>query len=293
MKYTLELIRLIAVILITFTHTKHNFTDGIAFTILEEIPKYGTLILSLISGFLWQTVSRHQNDLFTKKVKSLLIPYLIANLAVLIPVLVLFFVFQYDILNRLSFDYTLISEGIFALNTPPVNPPTYFVRDIFIIFVLIEFALNKNFKMLFILIPVAIFGQLLLRFDILGLFLAGALTPFLLKNIKKTIILSSIVPISVAIFLWLPEYFKYPVVFFSFILVVNIDIKFIKTGNYTYLLHLYHSPVMVASFPIISKFVPSPYPNLLIQLALAFLSAFLLTLLTRKIKPLRILNGGR
>jgi len=294
MKYSIELVRLTAVVLITFTHTQHHFTEGTTHFILEEIPKYGTLLLSLISGFLWQTISRLQPKLFQRKIKSLVIPYLIANLIVLIPVAITFFAFDYNFLNRLDFDYTLITDGVFALNKAPINPPTYFIRDIFMVFVFLELLLNKNFRMLLILIPFAVFGKIFLRVDIVVLFLLGAFSPFIFQKIKKKYwILSAQVLLSAGLFFIFPDYFKYGIAFLIFLFVINIDIKFIKTGNYTYLLHLYHSPVMVATFPVINHFVKSPYPNVILQLSFAFASALILTYVLQKIPLLRFLSGGR
>ena len=69
MKPSIELIRLIAVILIVFTHTKNELEYGIAYVIVEQIPPYGTAILSIISGYLYFEVSRHKQNLFFKKIK--------------------------------------------------------------------------------------------------------------------------------------------------------------------------------------------------------------------------------
>ena len=49
MKGSFEFARLICVLLLIFTHTRHNYSEGLAYLILEEVPKVGTLILSLIS----------------------------------------------------------------------------------------------------------------------------------------------------------------------------------------------------------------------------------------------------
>ena len=72
MKPGIELVRLIAVILITFTHTRNNLESGFTYFIVEELPKYGTAILSIISGYLYYTISRHKAGLFDKKIKSFL-----------------------------------------------------------------------------------------------------------------------------------------------------------------------------------------------------------------------------
>lgn len=51
--YSIEVIRLLAVVLITFTHTRHNLESGPWCVLLEEVPKYGTLMLSIVSGYLY------------------------------------------------------------------------------------------------------------------------------------------------------------------------------------------------------------------------------------------------
>ena len=77
MKSGIELMRLIAVILITFTHTRNELSEGYLYFLVETLPTYGTAILSIISGYLFYTVSRKNENLFNKKIKSLAIPYLI------------------------------------------------------------------------------------------------------------------------------------------------------------------------------------------------------------------------
>ena len=145
MKPGIELVRLIAVILITFTHTRNNLESGFTYFIVEELPKYGTAILSIISGYLYYTISRHKTGLFDKKIKSLVIPYLIANFSILFLVLIFNYGFGYNPLNRLSYDWSIVLEGLFSLNSPPINPPTYFIRDIFILFLdTIYFPTNIN-----------------------------------------------------------------------------------------------------------------------------------------------------
>lgn len=116
--------RLVAVILIVFTHTRNDLTNGISFFIIEKIPTFGTAILSIVSGYLYFEISRLKPNLFLNKIKSLAIPYLIANVLILSMVLFFKYVLGYDSLNRLPYDYTLLTEGIFALNSVPINPPT-------------------------------------------------------------------------------------------------------------------------------------------------------------------------
>ena len=290
MKYSIELIRLVAVILIIFTHTKHELTDGIFYFFIEEIPKYGTVILSIISGYLYWKISKNKKSLFSKKIKSLLIPYVIANITILIPVIIANY-FGYNFLNRLTYDFSLISEGLLSINSPPINPPTYFVRDIFIVFVLIELIFGKNLKMLLIIIPLLVFGKLMLRYDILILFITGI---FIAEfKINKYIYLIVSFFISIISFLYFNQFSKYFVSIFIFVLLIDTKIIFFKTGAYSYLLHLYHAPIIVLFYPIISFFVKNAYLNIILQILLAIIFTSLLFLLTRKFNILKILSGGR
>ena len=298
MKYSIELIRLLAVILITFTHTRHSITpeSSITYFFVEELPTIGTVLLSVVSGYLYRKVSFDKPKLFFNKVKTLLIPFLIANLVVLGLVLVANYVFNINFLNRLTFDISLLTEGILALNSPPINPPTYFIRDIFVIFVLIEFIRNRNLYMLLIIIPLLVFGKLLLRYDILLLFLLGMtianyeafLTPLKTKRIICVVLfLVSLVMIFQTDVTW----YKYPVALLIFVLVINWKVKFYNVGSYSYLLHLYHSPVIVATYPVIEKFIEDDFIRVLIQVVISFIAVYGLYLITRKITSLRILCG--
>jgi hypothetical protein len=293
MKYSIELIRLLAVILITFTHTRHSITpeSSLTYFIVEELPTIGTVLLSIVSGYLYRKVSFDKPRIFFNKVKTLLIPFLIANLVVLTLVLVANYV-----LNRLTFDISLFTEGILALNSPPINPPTYFIRDIFVIFVLIEFIRNRNLYMLLIIIPLLVFGKLLLRYDILLLFLLGMtianydafLTPLKTKRIICVVLfLVSLVMIFQTDVTW----YKYPVALLIFVLVINWKVKFYNVGSYSYLLHLYHSPIIVATYPVIEKLNGNDFIRVLIQVMVSFMAVYVLYLITRKITSLRILCG--
>jgi hypothetical protein len=298
MKYSIELIRLLAVILITFTHTRHSITpeSSLTYFIVEELPTIGTVLLSIVSGYLYRKVSFDKPRIFFNKVKTLLIPFLIANLVVLTLVLVANYVFDINFLNRLTFDISLFTEGILALNSPPINPPTYFIRDIFVIFVLIEFIRNRNLYMLLIIIPLLVFGKLLLRYDILLLFLLGMtianydafLTPLKTKRIICVVLfLVSLVMIFQTDVTW----YKYPVALLIFVLVINWKVKFYNVGSYSYLLHLYHSPIIVATYPVIEKLNGNDFIRVLIQVMVSFMAVYVLYLITRKITSLRILCG--
>lgn len=292
MKPSIELIRLVAVILITFTHTRNDLQSGYIFFAVEKLPTFGTAILSIVSGYLYYSISL-KKKIFIKKIKTLLIPYLIANISVLIIVLSTISLLDYNPLNRLSLDSSLILEGIFSLNSPPINPPTYFIRDIFIIFSVISLISNKELKSLFILIPVILFGTLLLRLDIAALFITGLLFGHFKKSINKNLLISITFLVLILISFFLPDYLKFPISFLIFILVIDLEFNFYNTGRYSYLLHLYHSPIMVISYPFLNSFTQNMLLIVFLQILIAISFSFLLFILTTKVKRLRILSGGR
>ncbi len=293
MKYNIEFIRLLAVVLITFTHTRHHIEEGFTYYLIEVVPTYGTLFLSLISGYLFFKNSRTNPQLFANKFKSLAIPYLIANLMVLLPVLVLKMC-GIDVLNRLTFDYTLITEGIFSLNSPPINPPTYFIRDLFMIFLFIDLLMNRNYKLLLIIIPYATFGQIMLRYDILALFTIGALyARYKEYFLKKMLVPIALTGLSVLSFFYFPDYQRYVITTLLFIFLIDIEMMFINVGGFTYLLHLYHSPIIVITFPLLNKFIENEIWSVICQISLAVLGAFILFRFTRQFKQLKIASGGR
>ena len=293
MKPGIELVRLIAVILITFTHTRNNLESGFTYFIVEELPKYGTAILSIISGYLYYTISRHKTGLFDKKIKSLVIPYLIANFSILFLVLIFNYGFGYNPLNRLSYDWSIVLEGLFSLNSPPINPPTYFIRDIFILFSIIALITQKEWKALLVLIPFFLFGKLILRGDIAFLFVLGIIYAMVSERLNKNILLSICGLSIVVVVLFFDTYLKFPIALLLFMLTVDLKIKYLNTGRFSYLLHLYHSPVMVITYPVISYLISDATLRVVTQIIWAIAMAYLLFLTTKKIPALKILSGGR
>tara|TARA_R100000388_G_scaffold94968_1_gene84601 strand:+ start:30622 stop:31503 length:882 start_codon:yes stop_codon:yes gene_type:complete len=291
--YSIELIRLISVILITFTHIRHNFTDGAMFVLLEQIPLYGTLILSIISGFLYSEITSKKGGLVKKKTRSLLIPYLIANIVVIIPVVIAHF-FGIDVLNRLDVGIELITNGLFSISAAPVNPPTYFIRDLFIIFMIVEVLRSRNYYLLVGLIGLAFFGELLLRYDILILFLSGVVLSKV-NGIHQEYFWWSVMitVLGAAVCFWFQIPFeKHVLSILFFILLINWKVGFMDVGGYSYTLHLYHSPVIVVLFPILYAFIPNPYLLVVAQLVCVFIFVSLIFLLIRKFK-LNVMIGGR
>ena len=293
MKGSFEFARLICVLLLIFTHTRHNYSEGLAYFILEEVPKVGTLILSLISGYLYYSVSRKNKNIFEKKVKSLLIPYLIANISVLSLVVIANFIFEINFLNRLDFIFDLIFEGIIALNSPPINPPTFFIRDIFIIFVLIEIFRNKKYFLLILILPLAIYGELILRYEILYLFLIGLLTAKYSEKLGKSSIILTIVISSLPLFYFDIVEVKHLVSILFFIGILTVNLNFKNVGGFTYLLHLYHSPIIVFVYPIISYYFSNQVVLVICQIILSIIFIYAFYLLTRKVTFLKVISGQR
>ena len=293
MKGSFEFARLICVLLLIFTHTRHNYSEGLAYFILEEVPKIGTLILSLISGYLYYSVSRKSKNILEKKVKSLLIPYLIANISVLSLVLIANFIFEINFLNRLDFNFDLIFEGIMALNSPPINPPTFFIRDIFIIFVLIEIFRNKKYFLLMLILPLAIYGELILRYEILYLFLIGLLTAKYSEKLGNSAIIMT------TVIFWLPLFYfniaevKHLMSILFFIVILAVNLNFKNVGGFTYLLHLYHSPIIVFVYPIISYYFSNQLVLVIYQIILSIIFIYALYFFTRKISFLKLISGQR
>ena len=293
MKGSFEFARLICVFLLIFTHTRHNYSEGLAYFILEEVPKTGTLILSLISGYLYYSVSRKNKNIFKKKFKSLLITYLIANISVLFLVLIANFIFEINFLNRLDFNFDLIFEGIISLNSPPINPPTFFIRDIFIIFVLIEIFRNKKYFLLALILPLAVYGELILRYEILYLFLIGLLTAKYSEKLDKSVIILTTVIFWIPFFYFNIAEFKHLISILFFIGILNVNLNFKNVGGFTYLLHLYHSPIIVFVYPIISYYLSNQLVLVICQIVLSIIFIYILYFLTRKITFLKLISGQR
>jgi len=290
---SIELIRLIAVILITFTHTRNDLNGGFFHFLVETLPTYGTAILSVVSGYLYFRVSRKKQKLFEKKVKSLAIPYLIANGGVLILALILNYVLGYNPLNRFSYDAQLLAEGLFALNIPPINPPTYFIRDIFIIFAIIALFTQRELRALLVLIPFVLFGTLVLRYDVAFLFGIGLLYGKYKEELKKGPLLLGLFILTALTAWWFLDFVKLPLALLCFVALVDLPFRFYRTGRYSYLLHLYHSPVIVITYPFMSLYISNPFLSILVQIGIAATGVYVLFLLTKVYKPLTILSGGR
>jgi len=293
MLYSIEFLRLISVLLIVFTHTRHNIVDGKYYFLFEIVPTYGTAILSIISGYLFNEYSSKKNKLLKKKINTLLIPYLISNGIVIILVL-LMKIIGFDTLNRLPYDLSIIFEGLFSFNSVPINPPTYFIRDIFLLFCLISLFKRNYYSILFIL-PYLIFGQLFLRIDVIILFICGWFISFTKKEIvnKKYFIISFLLFLTIFC-ISIQQYYiiKYIISNLIFLFLFNYNMSFIKVGGYSYLLHLYHSPIIVIIYPILSYF----FRNQILLVLLQFIIPVLILYFVHKILKyynISFITGGR
>lgn len=210
----------------------------------------------------------------------------------------MYLVFHQNYLQHLSFDSTLLTEGILALHSPPINPPTYFIRDLFVVFVCIEMIKKRTPYLILAFLILFLFGKPFLRLDIPLLFLIGVgivhFSTFI--NPYRTYILWGILLLSTSIALFYAnpiDVLKFPISLFIFIYMVNKNIAFYNVGAYTYLLHLYHVPLTVVSYPLLNRIVHHPLLNSGLQLSLSFFLLYLLFLLTRNYKSLRIICGGK
>jgi hypothetical protein len=294
MNARLEFLRVLAVVLITFTHTRNELTSGILYFVIEELPTYGTLLLSLISGYLFWNVTRFQDNWLGKKIKSLAIPFLIANVAVAIPVYILHFL-GIDMLNRLTYDYTLLTEGVFSLSQISVNPPTYFIRDLFVWFALLSLFFQRDLRALWFILPLILFGKLIIRIDIIGLFLIGMALAHLQKKTSPAFWWTAAASIGFVAFFTPLNYTKYlvAILFLMTFLKIPFPEKFPSVGGYTYLLHLYHSPIMIVAAVVLTKTQTSEEVFIFGQIIISMLLVWGLYALSRRLPKLKILSGGR
>ena len=277
MNQSIELLRFVSVLLIILTHTRHNITDGVYYMVFEVIPTYGTAILSIISGFLYVEYSAKKNNLLNKKIKSLLIPYIISNLFIIVLV-ILFNLIDYKILNRLIIDLNLLIDGLFSLNHEPINPPTFFIRDIFLLFCLIS-LFKQNYLSLIFIIPYLVFGTLFLRIDIILLFVTGSIISYY-KNeiILNNKMISLFLLVVCVLLLLIKEFYTLKFIFpiLIFIFLFNREIKFINIGGLSYLLHLYHAPIIVISYPILSFYFANDVILVLLQFLLSIFIVYVM-----------------
>ena len=113
------------------------------------------------------------------------------------------------------------------------------------------------------------------------------------ERLNKNILLSICGLSVVVVVLFFDAYLKFPVALLLFMLTVDLKIKYLNTGRFSYLLHLYHSPIMVITYPVISYLISDATLRVVTQIIWAIAMAYLLFLTTKKIPALKILSGGR
>ena len=293
MNYSIELLRLLSVTLLVLTHTRHGLSSGYLYFFVEVLPTYATSLLSLVSGFLFLEYSSKKGDILNKKIKTLLVPYLFSNLIVISVVYILYLI-GYEYLNRLSFDYRMITDGLLSLSSEPINPPTYFIRDIFIFFCLVS-LIRRNYYSLIFLVPYIAFGNLFLRLDVIFLVVCGMSISYmkiLISNQKRSVLFILFFSL---IYLLLSEYdypFKFILSLFVFISIYDVKVKFFNVGGFSYMLHLYHAPIIIFLHPLISRRISGDLISISVQFILTLCVTFALYQIVKRLK-LNFLIGDR
>ena len=233
------------------------------------------------------------NKFELKKIKTLLLPFILSNLLV-ISIVIIAKLLGYDYLNRISFDSMLLIEGLFSLRSEPINPPTYFIRDIFLLFCVIS-LFRKNYYSIIFILPYLLFGKFFIRIDVISLFIIGWGISISKEHFKsKKPLLSLILICLLLISLYFQLYFsiKFLLAILIFILFFNKKVKFFNVGGYSYLLHLYHAPIIVMIYPFLSFYIKNEIALVVFQFLIA---AIIVLCLYRflKFQNIKIFTGGR
>src|SRR5690625_99482 len=136
-------------------------------------------------------------------------------------------------------------------------------------------------------------GKFILRYDVGLVFLLGILYARFYNRVSKICLLVLLGVVSVLVGIWAVEYLKYSVAFFFFILFLDIPFRLYKTGRFSYLLHLYHAPLIVILYPILEKWIFNPYLLIFAQIFLSIFIVYLFYLVTKSNSKFKILSGGR
>src|SRR5690606_33030837 len=111
------------------------------------------------------------------------------------------------------------------------------------------------------------------------------------SQIKQIIVILLAIVSLLLIFKTGVSVYKYPIALLVFIWAISTKIKFYNVGAYSYLLHLYHSPIIVCLYPLIKRISSNEFLLVLLQVVVSFVCGYLLYIVTRKIPCLRILCG--
>jgi hypothetical protein len=136
-------------------------------------------------------------------------------------------------------------------------------------------------------------GTLILRLDVAFLFLIGVLYSKYNYNLNKKILIITTIITSIILSIFYNDFLKFSLSFLVFILLIDVQFRFFNTGRFSYLLHLYHSPIIVISYPLLSPFIENPIIKIIAQILIALFFVYLLFLITKKFTFLKVLSGGR
>ena len=131
--------------------------------------------------------------------------------------------------------------------------------------------------------------------DVILLFIIGSIISYY----KDTIILNKKVLIFVLLcfcmlLIIMRDFYIFKFIFsiLIFISLFNVSIKFINIGGMSYLLHLYHAPIIVISYPILSLYF---FNNVILVLLQFFISLIILHIIYKILKyyNFNIILGNR
>lgn len=138
-----------------------------------------------------------------------------------------------------------------------------------------------------------LFGTLLLRIDVAFLFIFGCVFAKYKNLISKNMLVDSLfILISLFGLLDLP-YLKYPIAILIFISTIDLQFKFFHTGRYSYLLHLYHSPIIVITYPLLQRYIYQPIVLIVAQVCTSLIGVWIMYKITCHFKFLKVISGGR
>ncbi len=74
---------------------------------------------------------------------------------------------------------------------------------------------------------------------------------------------------------------------------MDLKMNFVKVGSYSYLLHLYHCPIMIALYPVINQLIENVYLKVIAQIVISIILVFGFFKIIKKYPKLNIVSGGR
>lgn len=142
------------------TTTLSNAQTLFSVYLKDVIARGAVPLLTIISGYLaYSSFKKNSYKNFVgKKTKTLLLPFFVFNIATFVILYISFLVTGYNIGNVATSSQNMgdLISAILGYNRLPINPPLYFLRDLFIISLLtpiIHFIIKRAYLMIpFILI---------------------------------------------------------------------------------------------------------------------------------------------